>query len=298
MAHGRRPNPTLPRFTERIARILKTNMPPKRRRASNEDEVDPQDTLDEDHFKAAQGGDLHTLHWEVEAKLPHARRAERVRARSELLAQVLRPEPIRQICRRAGIKSYTTSAPDGEDTVLSTLQKVADVFLFNIAFEINRLCAHLKKKTVTDVVLREAFKSFGEKMLGSCEGRHETCRTLRRHRESTGEDDMRGADADIDHERNIGEICVYFANAPFVKLLRLYMQEQATFQHPIQVTAGVVSCIQLTLEQTLIELLEKARYLVRQTTKKSPVTAHLPGVHSLLEIFIQFWSFSRISIHS
>ena len=82
---------------------------------------------------------------------------------------------------------------------------------------------------------------------------------------------MSGAGAEIHHERQNAE-CVYFAHAPFVKLIRHYMEEQATFEHPMKMSGGLCSCVQLIVEQQLLEVLEKARYMIRQTTKKKSDT--------------------------
>ena len=80
---------------------------------------------------------------------------------------------------------------------------------------------------------------------------------------------MRGAAKEIHHERtrNAGA-CLYFAQAPFVRMMRIYLEEQATLEHPLKPNSGVVGCVQLTLEQTLISILEAARYVVRRTSKK------------------------------
>ena len=69
---------------------------------------------------------------------------------------------------------------------------------------------------------------------------------------------------------------MYFAYAPFVRLLRMALREQSSFQHPVKATAGVISCIQLLLEQALTDILEKARYVMRQSTKKK-TEASAPG---------------------
>ena len=75
-----------------------------------------------------------------------------------------------------------------------------------------------------------------------------------------------GSEAEIIHE--IGnDSCVYFAYAPFVKLVRLYMNEQLTQDEPVKMSRGVISCIQETVELCLVEVLARARYLMRQTTK-------------------------------
>ena len=51
--------------------------------------------------------------------------------------------------------------------------------------------------------------------------------------------------------------------------MRLYLAEQTSFEHSrLKAPACVISCIQLSMESMLIDLLEKARYMVRQTTKK------------------------------
>ena len=104
--------------------------------------------LDDNHAISALGTELLPLHGESESKLSHTRRAERIRARSELLRSVLKPESTRRMVRKAGISSYATSSPVGEDVdvVLKTLQQMADVILFNVSFELCRLCEYLKKE--------------------------------------------------------------------------------------------------------------------------------------------------------
>ena len=286
VAHSRRRDPTRPRFTEHIARILKTIMPPKRRRrASDPDDNEgpgQQDILDDDHFKAAQGGVLQTLHWEVEDHLPPARKAERVSARTKLLDETVLPEQVRRMCRRAGIPMYKTydnarrksSGTDEEEyTVMRVLKQVCDLYLFNLSFEINRLCEHLKKKTITEELLKTALRSLDLKIAGACFEKHEICKTIKQHRNATGDEESRGTEAEIHHERNNNVTCVYFGYLPFVRLLRFYLAEQRSPPDPprtraLKTAPGVISCIQSSMESTLIELLEKARYMVRQTTKK------------------------------
>ena len=78
----------------------------------------------------------------------------------------------------------------------------------------------------------------------------------------------RGAEAEIHHERNINAgPRLSFPHAPFMRLVRLYLAEQASFEHPLKASAGVIDCIQLSMESILIHILEKARFMVRRTTK-------------------------------
>ena len=253
-------------------------MPPKQADLDDDDDdrVDPE-SLDNKHWKSAQGGYLTTLHGEVEEKLSQARKLERLRARTKLLDETVLPEQVRRMCRRAGVSMYQTyenarrkssETDEEEDTVMKVLKQVCDVYLFNLSFEINRLCEHLKKKTITEELLKEALRSFDITIAGACFERHEICKTLKQHRNETGEEELRGTEAEIYHERkNNASSCVYFAYLPFVRLLRLYLAEQRSFEHPLKATPGVISCIQLSMESTLIELLEKARFMVRHTTK-------------------------------
>ena len=46
------------------------------------------------------------------------------------------------------------------------------------------------------------------------------------------------------------------------------MNEQLTQDEPVKMSRGVISCIQETVELCLVEVLAKARYVMRQTTKK------------------------------
>ena len=50
------------------------------------------------------------------------------------------------------------------------------------------------------------------------------------------------------------------------------MTLQKIDDNPIKMSSGVRSCVQLVVEQQLIEVLEKARYMIRQTTKKKSDT--------------------------
>ena len=106
------------------------------------------DILDDNHAIFALGTELLPLHGESESKLSQTRRAERIRARSELLRSVLKSESTRRMVRKAGITSYATSSPanSGIDVVLKILQHIVDVILFNVSFEICRLSEYLNKK--------------------------------------------------------------------------------------------------------------------------------------------------------
>ena len=218
----------------------------------------------------AQGEVLTTLHGDVEEHLPHAIKLERVRERTALLRACVLPEGVRRLCRRAGVSMYQVSAPDDDGNVSQALQKVCDLYLFNLCKEINRLCLNVRKKTVTEDILREAFKSLHIKLFGSCEERQEMCRTMRSHRKETGDEAWRGAAAEICFERHINAgPCLYLHRAPFSKLLRLYLTEQTSCDHPLKAPAGVICCIQLSMESILVDILEKTRYIVRQTTRKN-----------------------------
>lgn len=232
-------------------------MPPKRARHDDDDDdsdsdddtesVFSEDELDNQTWNAAQGGDLTTFHGEVESKLPQAEKTARIRARSDALNDVLRPEPFRRLLRRAGVSLSSTK--DDDSAVIKTCKRLADVFLFNLSYEINRLCSHLRKQTITEELLKQGLSSFGMKIAGACVGRHEACATMKQRRAETGRETMRGAAKEIHHERtrNAGA-CLYFAQAPFVRLLKIYLEEQATLEHPLKPSSGVVGCVQLTLE--------------------------------------------------
>jgi histone H3/H4 len=223
--------------------------------------------LDDNHASFALGGEMVPLNSDSESKLSQTRRAERIRARSELLARVLRPEPVRRMVRRAGISSYATSSPANEnvDIVLKTLQQIADVILFNVCHETVRICEYLRRRTVTEELLGEALKTFGVKLHGACDETHKSCPTLKhRNAGAAAAHVLKGAESEISHEFD-NESCVYFAYAPFVKLLRSYLAEQT--EHPPKMTRGVISCVQFEMEKTLVEVLQKARYVVRQATK-------------------------------
>jgi len=265
-------------------------MPPKRRAARDDDDDDDddddgdseslvlQETLDDQTVLKSEGGDLVTFKGEVESQLPQARKQERIVERSRLLGEVLRPESVRRLCRRAGVQMYATKSTDDTDTVLKVLKQLADVFLFNLCKEVNRLCAHLKKKRITEEILKESLRTLDVKLFGSCAERHKPCATLRSRRNETGRaETMRGAAKEIHHERDANNApCVYFGASPFLRLFKRYLEEQATFEHPLKPTPGVLSCCQLLMEQTLLDILEKARYAMRQFSKKK-ANASSPG---------------------
>ena len=105
-----------------------------------------------------EGGYLTSSGGLVEERLEAAPRTEKRRARSDSLALAIRPEPVRRMTRRAGISSYATSAPANEDIVIKTLSQIEDVVLFNLIEEISRLCEYLRRRTVTEDIVREAVK--------------------------------------------------------------------------------------------------------------------------------------------
>ena len=75
------------------------------------------------------------------------------------------------------------------------------------------------------------------------------------------------------------EVCVYFAFSPFARLVKAYMREQegirgteqeaaAQGRQPLMMTAAACGCMQIVVEAQLVEILETARYMIRQTTNK------------------------------
>ena len=50
------------------------------------------------------------------------------------------------------------------------------------------------------------------------------------------------------------------------------MTLQKSDENPIKMSNGVCSCVQLVVEQQLLGVLEKARYIIRQTIKKKSDT--------------------------
>ena len=164
-------------------------MPPKRARHDDDDEdldsddgsesVFSEDELDNQMWNAAQGGDLTTISGEVESKLSQARKTARIRARSDALNDVLRPEPFRRLLRRAGVSLSSTK--DDDSAVIKTCRQLADVFLFNLSNEIHRLCSHLRKQSITEELLKEALSSFGMKIAGACVGRQNSMKSLDLH---------------------------------------------------------------------------------------------------------------------
>ena len=116
-----------------------SNVFPKQEAHSDGDRwdcVDPE-SLDNEQWKSAQGGFLTTLHGDVEDLLPQAIKLARVRERTKVLDTCVLPEQVRRLCRRAGISAHQTnirqtSAPDDEDTASQALQKVCDLYLFDL----------------------------------------------------------------------------------------------------------------------------------------------------------------------
>jgi histone H3/H4 len=154
------------------------------------------------------------------------------------------------------------------------LQQIADVILFNVSFEICRLCEYLKKRTVTEDVLREALQKFDVKLHGACVETHKSCPTLKKRNSRAAEAHVvKGAESEIWHESQ-NDSCTYFAFSAFVKTMRAYMQEQT--EPPPKMTRGVISCLQYVMESALVEVLSKARYLMRQSTKGKKDTSS-PG---------------------
>ena len=133
-----------------------------------------------------------------------------------------------------------------------------------------------QKNIITEEILKESLRTLDMKLFGSCTERHMPCATLKSRRNGAGAETMRGSAKEIHHERNANDApCVYFAASPFVQLLKLYLEEQATFEHPLKPTPGVVSCIQFLMEQTPLDILEKARYAMREFSKKN--SQHVPA---------------------
>ena len=123
-------------------------------------------------------------------------------------------------------------------------------------------------------MLREALKKFEVKLHGACVETHKSCRTLKhRNAGAAAAHVLKGAESEIWHESQ-NESCTYFAHAPFVKLMRAYMQEQT--EPPPKMTREVISCVQYVMESALVEVLSKARYLMRQSTKGKKDTSS-PG---------------------
>ena len=68
-------------------------------------------------------------------------------------------------------RNLRISEENASDTVSQALQKVCDLYLFNLCKEINRLCGHHHKKTITKDILREALKTFHLELFSSCRAR-------------------------------------------------------------------------------------------------------------------------------
>ena len=142
-----------------------------------------------------------------------------------------------------------------------------------MALEGGRLCEYLKNRTVTEDVLREALKKFDVKLHGACVETHKSCPTLKHRNLRAAAHVVKGAESEIWHESQ-NDSCTYFAFSAFVKLMRSYMQEQT--EPPPKMTRGVISCLQYVMESALVEVLSKARYLMRQSTKGKKDTSS-PG---------------------
>ena len=123
-------------------------------------------------------------------------------------------------------------------------------------------------------MLREALKKFEVKLHGACVETHKSCPTLKhRNAGAAAAHVLKGAESEIWHESQ-NESCTYFAHAPFVKMMRVYMQEQT--EPPPKMTREIISCIQFVMESALVEVLSKARYAMRQATKGKKDTSS-PG---------------------
>ena len=157
---------------------------------------------------------------------------------------------------------------DGVKFISQALKKVCDLYLFNLCKEITRLCKHLRKKIFTEDSLREALRSSHLNLMGSYRMRQAMGQSMKHYRNKTGDERWRGTEAEIYHERNTNAgPCLTFPRSSFLQLVRLYLAEQASFEHPLKASAGVIDCIQLSMESILIHILEKARFMVRRTTK-------------------------------
>ena len=72
------------------------------------DRIDPE-SLDNNHWESAQGGFLTTFHGDLEDKLPQTIKLERMHTRTKSLDSCVLREPVRRMCRRAGISMYQTN---------------------------------------------------------------------------------------------------------------------------------------------------------------------------------------------
>ena len=110
-----------------------------------------------------EGGYLRTATGDAEEELPHAARAQRRLKRSTALCDAIRAEPVRRMTRRSGISSYEKNAgrnaPVGSDVVLKTVRQIADVALRNICKQIYITADHMRRRTVTAEILREALQA-------------------------------------------------------------------------------------------------------------------------------------------
>ena len=240
--------------------------------ADHHDRVD-QESLDNAHWKSAQGGFLTTLHGDVEERLPQAIKFTRVRERTKLLDACVLPEQVRRLCRRAGVSRHQTNGrgrrTSSEDSVPQAFKHVCDLYLFKLCKEISRPCKHLRIKIFTEDILREALRSSHLNLIGSYRMRQAMGQSMKHYRNKTGDERWRGTEEEIYHERNTNAgPCLTFPRSSFLQLVRLYLAEQASFENPLKPSTGVIDCIQLLLESILIDALEKARYMVRQTTPK------------------------------
>ena len=147
----------------------------------------------------------------AEENLSQTRKAEKIRVRSEKLADAVRAEPVRRMTRRAGLMSYATSAPDDQtDVALKTLRQITDVVLFNLTKRLTHTCDSLKKKVVTEDLLREALKGLGIKLFGGCDETHSSCPTLKVRGRGKDKEEFRvsGAVAEIHQKGKMPNVCI------------------------------------------------------------------------------------------
>ena len=86
--------------------------------------------------------------------------------RGKLLSSMVKADAVRRLCRRAGISSYATSAPAGEGIVRHALEKITDIFLWNVTYTMS---VFIKSDIVygeIDIlnVLQKSFKFLGIKI--------------------------------------------------------------------------------------------------------------------------------------
>ena len=222
--------------------------------------------------------------------------------RGKLLSSMVKADAVRRLCRRAGISSYATSAPAGEGIVRHALEKITDIFLWNVTYTMS---VFIKSDIVygeIDIlnVLQKSFKFLGIKIEENCTNDHLRCESFDEWKNSRTREPVPlfeqvapRAHEEIRHERTHRNYCTYFQTKALFALWGFYMKRHllGDFWADLENTYNLqfLNCLQLVLENTLVNLLEKARFAMRQFTmnksvSKSRQTLYARDLQAIIEI--------------